>query len=89
MKKNKLLYRRQSPIIQWLLDHPEAREYVEMWMDMIKDGKRVIGLRDLMADLAEDYGCPFVDPTAFGRRLREYYGERYDAVRGRAGMRVR
>jgi hypothetical protein len=64
----------------WLKQNPEARDIVELWLEMVPAGESRVGLRGLVKLLQDEHGLPWSDPSGLGYRLREIYGERYQAV---------
>lgn len=70
--------RRQDPTNRWLDVHLEALEFLETWLEMALSGQTNWSMRRVHQELMDEYGLPYRDPTAFGRRLRARYGKRYD-----------
>lgn len=74
----------QSRFEKWLKD-PEnvaAKAFVEAWLDMAPKGETDFTGADVRRDLVTDYGLPFSDPTGFGRRMHEIYGDKWLAAKG-------
>lgn len=68
---------RGTPHQRWLSEHPEAKEFIETWIEMRISGDTDWSLGTLGLALANDYSWPF---SADGHKIREWlyraYGDR-------------
>ncbi len=67
-------------LLPWLKRNPDAKDIVELWLDAVPAGESNVSMRRLLELLRSEHGLPWRDATMFGRRLREIYGDRYEAV---------
>lgn len=72
-----------SPIATWFDKNPDARDFVDVWLEMTEEGtcSQVYTMTRIHLELIENYGYPFTSQCGFARWCSRIYGERYhDAV---------
>jgi hypothetical protein len=69
---------KDDPRGDWFRAHPEAREFLETWMDMSAENDTRFTMSKFVKEvLREMYDFPWRDVQANGRWFSRTYGDRY------------